>query len=95
MDYMPVQQPDDTIVQVNIWNFIRRRLCKILTHEQTLAHVSTYSLVNIYNASHKLVKDAPNHFDWPDFGEFLTDQIYTMALHVYCLLNHFNCRKKS
>ncbi|EGG07887.1 uncharacterized protein MELLADRAFT_85187 [Melampsora larici-populina 98AG31] len=63
------------------------------TH-QSLAHVSIYNLVTIYNSCHKLSEEASNHFAAETFKPTLSDHCCTTALDVHRLLRQFNLRKR-
>ncbi|EGG00770.1 uncharacterized protein MELLADRAFT_93025 [Melampsora larici-populina 98AG31] len=90
--YLDTTRNDPDCIQVNMHYFMTIRLLEFFNYAQSLAHVSVYNLVTIYNSSHKLLEDAPNHFKTENFRPTLSDHCCTTALDVHRLLRQFNLR---
>ncbi|EGG03490.1 uncharacterized protein MELLADRAFT_90187 [Melampsora larici-populina 98AG31] len=90
--YLDTVRNDADCIQVNMHYFMTIPLLEFFNHAQSLAHVSIYNLVTIYNSSHKLNELAPNHFVGEIFKPTLSDHCCTTALDLYRLLRQFNIR---
>ncbi|KAH9811467.1 hypothetical protein DFH28DRAFT_1084999 [Melampsora americana] len=86
--YLDTEQKDAGCIQVNMHYFMTLRLLEYFNHTQSLAHVSIYNLLTLYNSCHNISEEASNHFTTKTFKPNLSDHCCTTAM------DQFNLRKR-